>query len=132
VKSLIADDATLYRFKKENFKQLKKNDIYAQILFILYTLGDLPEYETLSNIIMMTEYNTFLKLCECFGGKTITMPTIKDLNRALDVVSLYNKIDIDGVDYNDAINELKVGPQEVIDYNKLVVLLEKYGITTEQ
>jgi len=121
---------------KSELKKLKDDDIYSLILFILFKLRDIPEYSTLSELIYVLNKNEFLKLCEYFGGMTITIPTIDDLEHLLNMLTIYEMTTIDKISLDDAIKSLKLNKQksEKIqkDYYKLVDILSQYNLLYER
>ena len=92
---------------KEELNKLRTNDTYSLILFVLYKLRDVPEYSGVSELAYILDENNFLNLCEYFGGLTITIPTIKEIRDIVDALLLYQYVDIDGLNYDDAV--VKIG-----------------------
>jgi len=80
---------------------------------------------------MLTQ-NAFMRICEYFGGQTITIPKIEDLESVLKIIQAYNHIDIQHLPYESTITELELGPNEIIGYNKLKLLLEECGVITDE
>jgi hypothetical protein len=64
---------------KEELNQLRTNDTYSLILFVLYKLRNVPEYSGVSELAYVLDESNFLNLCEYFGGLTITIPTVKEI-----------------------------------------------------
>ena len=87
---------------KSEIDTLKNKDIYSLMLFILFKLRDLPEYSTLSELIYILNKDEFLKLCEYFGGLTIKIPTIEELENLVNVLLLYKYINIDNMEQEEA------------------------------
>lgn len=84
-------------------EQLKTSDIYSLMLFALYRANDSPEYSALSQLSYLLDKDSLLKLCQFYGGMTITIPTIKQLESLLNALLLYQYIDIEKVDYESAV-----------------------------
>ena len=63
----------------DNLKRLNTLDIYSTILFVLFKTQNIPSQSTLSELVYILDKNSLLKLCEFYGGQTITIPTIEDL-----------------------------------------------------
>jgi hypothetical protein len=91
---------------KEELNQLRTNDTYSLILFVLYKLRNVPEYSGVSELAYVLDESNFLNLCEYFGGLTITIPTVKEIKDIVDALLLYQYVDIDGVEYNEAIESI--------------------------
>lgn len=91
---------------KEELNNLKNNDIYSLILFVLYKLRNIPEYSGISELAYVLDENNFLNLCEYFGGLTLKIPTISELHDIVDALLLYQYVDLDGLSYEDAVNKI--------------------------
>ena len=91
---------------KENLMTFKDADIWTLILFTLYKIKDLPEYSSICELAYVLDKDNMLKLCEYFGGMTITIPTIDDLENLVYALVLYQHVNIDGMDYDDAVKML--------------------------
>lgn len=91
---------------KKKFDTLNERDTYSLILFCLYKIKDLPEYSVLSHLVYVLDKENLLKLCEYFGGMTITIPTIDDLQLMLYALMLYQYVNIDKMKYDDAISQI--------------------------
>lgn len=97
---------------KEELNNLKTNDTYSLILFILYRLRNIPEYSGVSELAYTLDEENFLNLCEYFGGLTITIPTIQEIRDITDALLLYQYVDIDGEKYEEAINKIGFPPSQ--------------------
>lgn len=97
---------------KEELNNLKTNDTYSLILFILYRLRNIPEYSGISELAYTLDEKNFLNLCEYFGGLTITIPTIQEIRDITDALLLYQYVDIDGEKYEEAINKIGFPPSQ--------------------
>ena len=91
---------------KDELNNLRTNDTYSLILFVLYKLRDVPEYSDISQLAYVLDEENFLNLCEYFGGLTIKIPSINELKDIVDALLLYQYIDIDGMDYAAAIEKI--------------------------
>lgn len=119
------------RLKKE-LLNVHNRDVYSLILFILFKLRDLPEYSTLSELIYTLDKENFLKLCEYFGGMTVKIPTIDELDVLVKILMLYQYINIDGEKYEYALKLLECDREQLKkvkeDYPKVVSILERYSL----
>ena len=115
---------------KQNLDILKTTDVYSLLMFVLYKLIDVPEYSSLSELVYILDKKNLLKLCEYFGGTTIKIPTMQELNQLTYALLLYQYVDIDHMEYNAAIaligHESKDLRQVKIAYNKLKEVLQNY------
>lgn len=86
--------------------KLKQNDICSLMLFALYKMQDMPEYSTLSELAYTLDLQSLLKLCEYFGGLTIKIPTLDELELMINALILYQYINIEGLSYEESISKL--------------------------
>ena len=114
-----------------NIDTLKKRDVYSLMLFVLYKLRDIPEYSAISELAYVLDKDNLLKLCEYFGGVTLTIPTIEELESIIYSLLLYQYVDIENMQYQDAIKLLDCDSESLrkvkSDYKKLVKILDKYS-----
>ncbi|MBO7696655.1 MAG: hypothetical protein J6T10_28845 [Methanobrevibacter sp.] len=115
---------------KENLLTLHDMDIWSLIFFALYKLKDIPEYSTISEMAYVLDKDNLLKLCEYFGGLTIKIPTIDELELLVHSLVLYQYVNIDGMDYEKAI---EIVGKDSVDlravksgYIKICEILSKY------
>lgn len=118
---------------KENLLTLKDMDIWSLIFFALYKLKDIPEYSTISEMAYVLDKDNLLKLCEYFGGLTIKIPTIDELELLVHSLVLYQYVNIDGMDYEKAI---EIVGKDSVDlravksgYIKICEILSKYNFS---
>ena len=92
----------------KNIKKLNTTDIYSLILFVLYKIKEVPGYSTLSELVYVLDKKNLLSLLEYFGGRTITLPTIEELEILIYCLVVYNAVNFDGKDYEKVLKELPV------------------------
>lgn len=91
---------------KERLLTFKDADMWSLMLFTLYKIKDLPEYSAISELAYILDKDNMLKLCEYFGGITIKIPTIDDLEEIVYALVLYQYVNIEGMEYDDAVKML--------------------------
>ncbi len=115
---------------KEELATLKETDIYSLLLFSLFRLRNVTEYASLSELVYILDKDSLLKLCEYFGGMTLKIPTVDELESLVYTLVLYQYVNIDGMDYNEAIKLIGHKSSDLkrvkSDYRKLCALLEEY------
>lgn len=115
---------------KNELSKLKTTDIFSLLLFILYKIRDVEEYSTISELAYVLDKENLLNLCEYFGGITIRIPTIDELESILNSLLIYQYVNIDGHSYNDAIKKIGFDSHQLRkikkDYNNIVSILDKY------
>ncbi len=82
----------------QQLENLSTKDVYSLMLFVLFKLKESPEYSTLSQLAYIIDKESLLKLCEYFGGLTISIPTIEELETIMNALLLYQKVDIEHKD----------------------------------
>ena len=115
---------------KKDIAKLKDVDIYSLMLFVLFKIKDVPEYSTLSELAYILDKENLLKLFEYFGGLTIRIPTIDELEGIIYAMVLYQYVNIDGMDYNAAVKLIGHSSDELrkvkSNYNKICEVLDKF------
>lgn len=115
---------------KVEIDTLRDKDLYSLVLFALFKLRDIPEYSALSELAYILDKDNMLKLCEYFGGLTLKIPTIEELEGILYSLVLYQQVQIEGHTYDEAVNLLgkRAGDMRKIksDYDGLVKVLSEY------
>lgn len=105
-------------------------------MFVLFKLRDIPEYSTLSELSFVLDKNSLLKLCEYFGGTTIKIPKIEDLESVVYSLTLYQYINIENKSMEEALKLIGT-PQNVnmskvkSDYFKIAGLMEEYTFSND-
>ena len=120
---------------KEELNSLKETDVYSMLLFLLYKIKDMEEYSVLGELAYVLDKKSLLGLCEYFGGLTITIPTIEELESLINSLMLYQYIELDGMSYDDAITKIGFNSYDLRkvkkDYNKIMKILENYSFNRE-
>lgn len=115
---------------KSEIAKMKDVDIYSIMMFTLYKMKNVPEYSTLSELSYILDKENLLKLCEYFGGTTIRIPTIDELETIVYTLILYQYVNVDGMAYDDAIKIIghKSGDLRKVKgaYVKLCKILSNY------
>lgn len=118
---------------KSGLDNLKERDLYSLSLFCLYKLISVPEYSSLSELVYILDKPNFLNLCEYFGGQTIKIPTIEELQSTVYSLLLYQYVKIEHMDYDKALELIGHESKDLravkANYRKLVDVLENYSFT---
>lgn len=117
---------------KKDILTFKDIDIYSLSMFALYKLTEVPEYTTISELPYILDKENMLRFCQYFGGTTITVPTVEELQSLMYILLLYQHVNIEGMDYDEAINLIGYSTKELRKvkkvYTKLCDILSKYDI----
>lgn len=115
---------------KEELLNLKKVDIYSLLLFVLFQIKQIPEYSALTELVYILDKDSVLKLCQYFGGTTLQIPTLEELEILIYSVLLYNYINIENKEMNDALKLIGCDKDKLKEvkrnYIKISRLLERY------
>lgn len=118
---------------KHELLNLGETDLWGFLLFTLAKLKDNPDYSGLSELIYVLDKKNLFKLCEYFGGLTITIPTVEELESLLLALLLYQYIDIEHKSVREALPLLDVEDYRRQDifkiYVKMKELLQDYVFT---
>lgn len=121
---------------ESDFSALKETDIYSLILFVLSQLSGEPDYAVLSEMVYILDKESMLKLCEYFGGMTLKIPTIDELESIVYALVMYEHIDIKKKSYEETINMIKEKSSNLksikSDYLNLKQVLMKYDFKPRQ
>ena len=116
---------------------LKTKDVYSILMFLLFRAEEIPEYAVLSRLAYVMDKEVLLTLCELFGGMTIKIPTMDDLDKLLTAMSIYSRVDLDKEDKEHVFEEItekyknKIPPASIIKlYEQLHDIMEKYHVST--
>lgn len=115
---------------REKLSNLKKEDVLSLMMFSLFKLKDNPEYATISELAYLLQGKSFYNLMEYYGGQTIKVPTLREFNVVLQSLLLYQYVNLEGIEYNQALKILDLTYCTVKEikecYSKLVDILNDY------
>ena len=118
---------------KTELDNLKLDDVYSLILFSLYKIRDIPEYSSLSELAYILDKKNLINLIEYFGGTTITIPTIEELELIIHALLIYKYVHIDNATFDDAMNSIRINDKDSLikTYVKISEILDKYNFNNE-
>lgn len=121
---------------KRELEKLNQLDIWSLMLFVLYNLQKTPEYSALSELAYILDEKNLLKLCEYFGGQTIHIPTVDQLEETVYGMLLYQYVDIEKIPFEEAVLLLRVDKlkEKAIKncYKTLKYVLSNYEISSRE
>lgn len=119
--------------KKKNRTRLQDVDVYSLILFALYKIREVPEFSAISELAYTLDKKNLLRLCEYFGGRTIKIPTLEDIEDMTYALLLYQMVDIEHKDLDASIEELGYKPIDLrllkSNYYAMKSVLSNYEIS---
>lgn len=90
---------------KQNLEKLKEDDLYSLALFSLYKMTQVPEYSSISELAYVLDKDNLLNLCEYFGGQTLRIPTIDELENLLYAILIAQRVKVEGMSYDEALEK---------------------------
>ena len=116
-----------------DLEKLNKNDLYSLSMFLLYKLTDVKEYSIIGELPYILDRKDLINFCNYFGGRTIKVPTLAELYNLMNVVQLYQYVNVDKIPYNDAITKIGFKKSELKRvhqiYLELIDILDKYNFS---
>ena len=104
----------------KDISKLTTRDVLTIILYGLYKLSGDSNYSAISELAYALDKDNLLKLCATFGGTTIKVPTLHELNTLTDALLVVQYIS-EGIPYQDAIDLVGV---DVNNKKNLVLLCD--------
>lgn len=121
---------------KQELEKLKEIDVWSLLLFALFKVKDIPQYASLSELAYILDKKNLLKLLEYFGGTTIKIPTIDEMESLLYALLLYQYVDIEKIPIEDALVTLGVPSDKTkdykLEYTKVKTVLNSYSFEPRQ
>lgn len=94
--------------KKIN-KILNEEETFLLSLLILAQMHDDEKYKNISDLIFLFDnYDGFKKFIKYYEGQTINVPSTLELKQALRLLSLFQKVKIDKLDFDECYTKLKM------------------------
>lgn len=84
-------------FDKENKKNI------SDLLYLLYKISKNSDYAVIANFILLFDYKDIITLLNYYQGETIKIPKKYELYNLIDALLLYNNIDSNYKDLDEAI-----------------------------
>lgn len=118
---------------KTELEKLKEQDIWSLMLFVLCKVKDIPEYSGISELSYILDKKNLLRLCEYFGGCTITIPTIEELETIIYALLLYQHVNVEHMIFEEAVALIEKNDVDIRSikacYHMLTDVLNSYDIT---
>jgi len=105
--------------------KLTQPDIYSLICELLYVLKDNPKYSIISELAFILDRNSFIKFIKYFGGMTITIPTENEFKDVIQLLLLYQAIEIDKLPWRKALEEAGIELDKSRSMQRKLSILKK-------
>ena len=118
----------------KSLEELEKPDIYSLLLFSIYKLYDDPQYSTLSELVYTLDKSNLFNFLSMYGGMTIKVPTLQELQMMLDALLLYQYIHFENMESKDALKQfssITYSQKDLVErYKLLETVLAEYNFKT--
>lgn len=88
------------------YASLREDDVYSLVMFALYKMRDNPQFLPMSELIYAMDKENFLRLVETFGGATIRIPTIDEVETTILALLIFQRVDLNGEKYTKVIEDI--------------------------
>jgi hypothetical protein len=105
--------------------KLTQPDIYSLICELLYVLKDNPKYSIISELAFILDRNSFIKFIKYFGGTTLSIPTEEEFKDVINLLLLYQAIEIDKLPWRKALEEAGIELEKSRSVQRKLALLKK-------
>lgn len=116
---------------KDKLNKLSEEDAYSLVLFLLFSLREVPEYATLSELSYVLDKKNLLRFCQYYGGLTIRIPTVDELKEVVYALAVYQQVNIEGQDLTKVLLSLQHSNNNLRhilkDYQKICDVLKFYN-----
>ena len=125
---------------KSKLNALSLSDIYSLMLFILYKVQNVPEYQVLSELCFLLDGANMTRLLAYYAGKTIKFPTKDERTELTSALLLYQYINIDGMRLSAAQYKLQTADSVGVShisritdlYLKILPIRKEYNVNLEE
>lgn len=90
-------------------KVLNEKETFLLSLMLLVNMSDDEKYKDIADLIFLfDDYKKYKRFIKYYEGKTIQVPTVKEVKRALRLLEMFQKLYIDQEDFETAYDDLKL------------------------
>lgn len=115
-------------------EKLKDDDLWSLLLFVLANIKEAPEYQGISELAFLLDRKSMFKLCEYYGGCTIKVPTIDELESLVYGLLMYEYIDIEKQSEEAALQLIRGNTTNITAvkqcYARMKSILSQYTFTS--
>ena len=86
----------------------EKETFLLSLILLVHMNGD-DKYKDISELIFLFDnYNGFKQFIKYYEGQTIQVPTVKEVKRALRLLEMFQRVHIDGREFDESYDGLKL------------------------
>jgi len=90
-------------------KILEEKETFLLSLILLVHMNGDEKYKDISELIFLFDnYSGFKQFIKYYEGRTIQVPTVKEVRKALRLLELFQRVHIDNRDFDESYNSLKL------------------------
>lgn len=115
--------------KDELDKICDESDIYTLILFLLFKLSSDNDYGEISQLAYILDKKSFLNFIRYYGGSTVQVPTLQEIENIVKVLTMYQKVHTDNADIESLLKDETNKYQYMELYKKICTLLADYDVS---
>ena len=83
--------------------KLQDADVYSIMCSLLYDLHKVPQYSVISELCYLTDIKSFVNIIKYMAGRTIKIPTKEEFAEAIQVLRLFQYVEIEKRPWKDAV-----------------------------
>lgn len=114
-----------------NLDRLSKEDSTSIAISLLYTLRGFPQYTITSELAYLLDQKSFINLLKYYGGKTIRIPSMEEIENIMKVLLLYQYYEVNHNSWSESLklsgfteDESNSARAQLSNFNKLLKTLE--------
>lgn len=118
-------------------KILGEEETFLLSLILLAHMHEDGKYKNLSELIFLFDnYKGFKQFIKFYEGMSIDVPTVKELKQCLRLLALFQKVKVDGKDFDSSYEQLKLSSLDLTknycmdEIEKFNTFLQKDGAIT--
>lgn len=90
-------------------KILEEKETFLLSLILLVHMNGDEKYKDISELIFLFDnYNGFKQFIKYYEGRTIQVPTVREVKKALRLLEMFQRVYIDNKDFDESYNSLKL------------------------
>lgn len=109
----------------KDFSKLSEPDVYSTLCALLYALKDNPRYSVISELAYILDKKSFIKLVQYFGGLTIQIPSVDEVQHVIKLLLLYQYHEIEQLPWDKSLERAGYDRSESRSAQRYLVIIKK-------